>query len=416
MSRLDELLKQYCPNGVEYKPLWSVTAWDKKFQGVEKEKQAKVIDYAVLLANDLFALQQDEGDVFLLSTGSETGWTTEELAGDNLREGEVVSIPWGKAGTVNVKTVIKYYKGKFVTGDNRIMTSLDTNVLNNRFLYHVIVGPNGIDNTFYRGSGIRHPDMRRVLDLVIPVPPLAVQEEIVKILDNYTEQVMDIKKELEAELLLRKQQYEYYRDVAFDDVIDDSEWFQIREVCKRVCSGGTPKTGHDEYYGGDIPWLRTQEVDWTDIYDTGIKISEDGLANSSAKWIAPNCVIVAMYGATAAKVAINKIPLTTNQACCNLEIDEHKARYRYVYHWLCSQYETLKSKGQGSQNNINADIVKSYLIPVPSLEKQDEIISILDRFDALCTDISSGLPAEITARQKQYEYYRDKLLSFEVIT
>lgn len=146
-----------------------------------------------------------------------------------------------------------------------------------------------------------------------------------------------------------------------------------------------------------------------------LKITEEGIVNSSAKWIPTNCVIVAMYGATAAKVAINKIPLTTNQACCNLEIDNTKANYRYVFHWLCSEYENLKALGQGSQSNINAGIVKSYPIPLPPIEKQNQIVEILDKFDALCANISEGLPAEIEARQKQYAYYRDKLLTFKEI-
>ena len=119
-----------------------------------------------------------------------------------------------------------------------------------------------------------------------------------------------------------------------------------------------------------------------------------------------------MYGATAAKVAINKIPLTTNQACCNLEIDETKALYRYVFHWLCKEYWSLKALGQGSQSNLNAQTIKQYIIPLPPLPEQRRIVSILDRFDALCNDLTSGLPAEIAARQKQYEYYRDKLLTF----
>ena len=128
--------------------------------------------------------------------------------------------------------------------------------------------------------------------------------------------------------------------------------------------------------------------------------------------IPENCVIVAMYGATAAKVAINKIPLTTNQACCNLEIDPRKANYRYVYFWLCSEYKKLKSLGQGSQSNINAGIVKSYPIPVPSLEVQERLVRVLDNFDVICTDLNIGLPAEIVAREKQYEFYRDLLLTF----
>lgn len=116
------------------------------------------------------------------------------------------------------------------------------------------------------------------------------------------------------------------------------EWKTIQDICKNIVSGGTPLTTKLEYYNGTIPWLRTQEVDWTDIYDTGIKITEAGLKSSSAKLIPENCVIVAMYGATAAKVAVNKIPLSTNQACCNLEIDSEKASYRYVYYWLCNNY------------------------------------------------------------------------------
>ena len=213
---------------------------------------------------------------------------------------------------------------------------------------------------------------------------------------------------------MRKKQYNFYRDslLNFSQDSFSAEWKTLREVSVHICSGGTPTASNSAYYSGDIPWLRTQEVDWTDIYDTGVKISEEGLKNSSARWIPANCVIVAMYGATAAKAAINRIPLTTNQACCNLEINENVATHKYVYHWVCSQYENLKSKGQGSQSNINKKIIEEYPIPIPPLEVQAKIVSILDRFDTLCNDLSLGLPAEIAARRKQYEYYRDKLLTF----
>ena len=107
MSKLDELIKEHCPNGVNMVPLWSVTAWDKRFNAVDKSMQPKVYKYPVLLAKDLFAMQQEKGDVFLLSTGIETGWTTEKIAGDYLCEGEVVTLPWGKSSPV--KGLIKYY-------------------------------------------------------------------------------------------------------------------------------------------------------------------------------------------------------------------------------------------------------------------------------------------------------------------
>ena len=107
MNKLEELVQHLCPNGVEYKPLWSLTAWDKKFNSVDKSMQKTVYKYPVLLAKDLFAMKRDKGDVFLLSTGVETGWTTKEIANQYLCEGEIVSIPWGKSGPL--KGLIKFY-------------------------------------------------------------------------------------------------------------------------------------------------------------------------------------------------------------------------------------------------------------------------------------------------------------------
>lgn len=123
---------------------------------------------------------------------------------------------------------------------------------------------------------------------------------------------------------------------------DGVDFLTVEDISIKISSGGTPNTSRGDYYGGDIPWLRTQEVDWNDITDTGVKITSEGLQNSSANWIPKNCVIVAMYGATAAKVAINKIPLTTNQACCNVEVDKSKAVFRYVYYWLSNKYIELR--------------------------------------------------------------------------
>ncbi len=183
------------------------------------------------------------------------------------------------------------------------------------------------------------------------------------------------------------------------------EWKTLDEVSKKISSGGTPRTGVLEYYDGDIPWLRTQEVNFGEIFDTEIKITESGLKNSSAKLIPQNCVIVAMYGATVGKIGINKIPLTTNQACANIELNNNIVNYRYVFHYLSSKYEHIKSLGSGSQTNINSQIIKKYPIPIPPLNIQSEIVRILDNFTELTT--------ELTTRKKQYSYYRDKLLTFE---
>jgi len=95
---------------------------------------------------------------------------------------------------------------------------------------------------------------------------------------------------------------------------------KLCSLCSHVYSGGTPASDNEAYYGGEIPWLRTQEVTFNRIKDTEIKITEAGFSDSSAKWVPANSVIVAMYGNSAGRVAVNEIPLTTNQACCNLVI------------------------------------------------------------------------------------------------
>lgn len=158
----------------------------------------------------------------------------------------------------------------------------------------------------------------------------------------------------------------------------------LNDLCSKVVSGGTPSTKVPSYYDGHIPWLRTQEVKFNFIYDTEIKITEDGFNNSSAKWVPENSVIVAMYGNSAGRVGINKIPLTTNQACCNLTIDENKADYRFVYYSLLKDYEILHQMAKGSaQNNLNAGMIKNYKIKIPPLAEQKLIASTLSGYDEL---------------------------------
>ena len=128
--------------------------------------------------------------------------------------------------------------------------------------------------------------------------------------------------------------------------------------------------------------------------------------------IPENCVIVAISGATAGRCAINKIECATNQHCLNLEINPEVALYKYVYHCVCNQIDELLSRKEGARGDLNASRIKSLEIPVPSLETQQRIVDILDRFDSLTTSLTDGLPAEIAARRQQYEYYRDRLLTF----
>lgn len=271
---------------------------------------------------------------------------------------------------------------------------------NFRYVYYAMLGIN-----FVPGGHQRHW-ISKYSQFEIPIPSLSEQERIVGILDTFTASIDNLK----AQIAQRRKQYAFYRDQLLDlEGKEGVEMKTIKELCSNICSGGTPSTSHKEYYDGNIPWLRTQEVDWKDIYDTEIKITEEAIEKSSAKLIPADCIIVAMYGATAAKVAINRIPLCTNQACCNLEINNVIADTKYVYYWLCKEYKNLKSMGEGSQNNINGQKIKSYPIYLPSLSVQHRIVSILDTFESSI----QNLEAQLKQREQQYEYYRNRLLTFE---
>ncbi|EOB0292141.1 restriction endonuclease subunit S [Escherichia coli] len=323
----------------------------------------------------------------------------------------------------------------FWTVDTIFYTEIDEAQIRPKYLYYFLttVGLGEMN----QAGGVPSQTQSVLNKLKIPIPcpdnpekSLAIQSEIVRILDKFSA----LTAELTAELNMRKKQYNHYRDklLNFKDIVGGGnyilpdamdgiriEWKTLGDISIKISSGGTPKTGVSEFYDGDIPWLRTQEVNFCDIWDTEVKITESGVKNSSAKWIPKNCVIVAMYGATVGKIGINKIPMTTNQACANIQLNEEVAHYRYVFHFLCSQYTYIKSLGTGSQTNINAQIVKNIKIPIPcpdnpkkSLAIQSEIVRILDKFDTLTSSITEGLPREIGLRQKQYEYYRDLLFSF----
>ena len=216
-----------------------------------------------------------------------------------------------------------------------------------------------------------------------------------------------------AELTARRKQYEYYRDelLTFGE---DTREVTLREVVKHSCSGGTPSKGNVEYYSnGNIPWIRTQDVRFNEISEVDSYITERAVEETSVKWIPKNCVIVAISGASAGRCAINKIEATTNQHCLNMEIDSEKALYKYVFYSICSKYQELLDKKQGARGDLNSKLILDTKIALPDLNVQKYIVNILDKFNVIISSLTSGIPAEISARQKQYEYYRDQLLSFQ---
>lgn len=261
----------------------------------------------------------------------------------------------------------------------------------------------------------------------LPVPPLEVQREIVRILDNFT----FLTAELAAELAARQKQYEYYRDLLLTFKPNEStilnertneleinapvSWLKLGECCV-VQSGGTPSKKNADYWlNGKIKWLSSSvcqnKKEVTNI--TGY-ITEEGLKHSSAKIMNKGTTLIALVGATIGKRAFLQYEAAINQNIAGIyPKNKNLLLPEYIYYISETLYEKFLGLTNGKLAMANLSFVRNLEIPVPQLEQQQRIVGILDRFDALCNDITSGLPAEIEMRQKQYEYYRDKLLTFK---
>lgn len=401
---IDELINKLCPAGVECKELGEVA----KILNGYSFKSGKYVKEGIRVIRISDVQKGKMSDKDLKFYPSEM---MNEIRNYLLNEGDLVMSLTGNAGRVAMLS-----NEHLPAGLNQRVACIrsKTSKVLTRFLFYLFDQDKfeieAMTNA--TGGGQKNLSTTWLSKYAIPIPPLEVQEEIVKTLDLLT----TLEAELEAELEARKTQYTYYRDSLLSFEGKEVEWKTLGEISRNVSSGGTPLANKKEYYSnGTIPWLRTQEVRFNEIHDTEIKITELAVKESSAKWIPANCVIIAISGATAARSAINKIPLTTNQHCCCLDIDESLANYRYVFHWVSCKYEQLKSLGQGARADLNGSRIKSFPIPIPPLPEQERIVSILDKFDALVNDISIGLPAEIEGRRKQYEYYRNRLLTFNCL-
>ena len=195
---------------VEMKPMWAITTWDKKFNGVDKKQQPAINRHHYYLAKELEPLIVPNGDIKVLTTSPSDSYTTVELAKDNIKDGEIVAIPWGG------NAIVQYYNGKYITSDNRIAIVNDEKQLNCKFLFYVLKNREKELAKYYRGAGIKHPDMFKVLHMEIPVPSLATQERIVDILDRFDTLTTSLTDGIPAEIAMRREQYEYFRSRLLD--------------------------------------------------------------------------------------------------------------------------------------------------------------------------------------------------------
>ncbi len=244
----------------------------------------------------------------------------------------------------------------------------------------------------------------------IPIPSLSEQIRIVGILDTFTASIDNLKEQIAQ----RRKQYEYYRDQLLD--LEGKEGLEMKtlgEVGKCI-AGATPSTKESSYWeNGTIPWMNSGEVHQGVVAHTASFITKKGYDNSSTKMLPINTVVIALagQGKTRGAVAITAIELCTNQSLCGVVIEDEGILNKFVYFYLKTRYNDLRriSSGDGTRGGLNLKMIGSYVIPLPSFDEQNHIVSILDTFEASI----QNLEAQLSQREKQYEYYRNKLLTFE---
>lgn len=199
----------------------------------------------------------------------------------------------------------------------------------------------------------------------------------------------------------------------------DVELKLLGDVSK-IFSGGTPNTSKLEYYDGNIPWIRSGEVNFNVITSSARNITKEGLLGSSAKLIRKNSVVLAMTGATVGRSAVVEFETSSNQSVAAIETDENIIFYKYLYYFLENSYIEIKNAGQGALTSLNLAMIKKFKIPIPcpdnpekSLEIQQEIVRVLDDLTSLTNQLTTELETERQNRKKQFEFFREQLLSFE---
>ncbi len=359
MSKIDELIKELCPNGVEYKALKSVSCMQR--------------------GNSLTKSRATEGNIPVISGGKEPAF----FCDISNRDGEIITVAGSGvgAGYVQYWNIPIYANDCFtIKGNDDVVT---------KYLYYFMAN---IQNQIYKtkkGGGVPHVHISDIENFKIPIPPLPIQREIVRILDSFTELTEELTKELTA----RKKQYEFYRDelLKFDN---DMQMVKLGELCKitrgiRVTrSELNSDSGYPVYQNSLTPMgyynKPNRKANTSFIISAGAA-GEIGYSNEDY-WAADDCLTF-------------ECPSSLND--------------RFLYHFFKTKQEYLYSRvRKASIPRLSREVLEKLEIPFLPIEIQNQLVSVLDNFDAICSDLNIGLPAEIEARQKQYEYYRDMLLAF----
>ena len=403
MSKLDKLIAEFCPNGVEYKTIDEIAVDIYRGCGIKRDQVTEegipCVRYGEIYTTYGVWFEKckshtkleyvkspkyfEHGDILFAITGE----SVEDIAKCCAYIGNEKCLAGGDIVVLKHKEDPKY-----------ISYALST-----------------VDAQRQKSSGkvkskVVHSSVPSIKAIKLPVPPLEVQREIVHILDSFTLLIA----ELTAEFTARKKQYEYYRDniLTFDTTI---KHVRLGDICSVITKGTTPKN----YTKTGVSFVKTEAFDGAKIIPNKLSYVDEETHTTFLKrsMLEENDILITIAGATIGKCAIvpkEILPANTNQALAIIRLAKGNSP-KYVMYLLQSdlmkRYMQKNIKGS-AQPNLNLKQLNDFIIPLPPLNVQERLVRVLDNFEAICTDLNIGLPAEIEARQKQYEYYRDLLLTF----
>ncbi len=392
MSRIDELIQELCPDGVAGRPLGSL--------GTRNKGTAMTASKMKTIGGG--------GPIRVFAGGQ----TVADVAEDAIPAKNIVRVP-----SIIVKSRghigFSYYERPFTHKTELWSYTIDAPGVDQKFVYYYLLTQVEKLQVLARATSVKLPQLsvRDTDTLNVPMPPFEVQREIVRVLDKFTQ----LEAELEAELDARRTQYDYYAGELL--TIDEGvRRVRIGDVAT-IVRGASPRP-IQKFITSDpegVPWIKIGDVpaDGKYITSTAQRVTIEGAAKS--RRVLPGDFVLS-NSMSFGRPYVSQIEGCIHDGWLAISAFEDSFERDYLYYLLRStpvQEEFARRAGAGTVKNLNADIVRSVVIPVPPRAEQKRVIDLLDHFDALVNDIRIGLPAELAARRKQYEYYRDRLLTFK---